>query len=135
MQKTIPHSMLLIIVVPVLIFSQQWVPDSTQIADFERFNQDHGYKVLWGKRTCTPEVIFGAMAHRQYIPPGYEEQSALDAAQGFLALNHKIFKMPENLSDLTVSRQRELKGVVHIKFRQFFHDLPVIGATYLCPCG
>ncbi len=132
--QQIKSLMLLVVYFLIGIFSilqaQGRGPDSTQIVAFKSFNRGHGFQVYWNTKTGVPEAIFGAKVQQRIRIHGSEGLSPEKVARKFLIQHRDIFKMQTNISDLEISRVRNIKGIAHVRFQQTYNGIPIIGAAY-----
>jgi Zn-dependent metalloprotease len=81
-------------------------------------------KVRWSRRTGAPRSVRGVMTEPA-------AGSVEDIARQFLADQHQLFGMPDDLSDLHYVQAIERRGVWHVTFRQMYANMPVFGANIL----
>jgi Zn-dependent metalloprotease len=109
----------------------QGLPDSTQIKAFEKFNSRNGKWVLrWDQQTGTPAVMYGSKSI-SYASLENKEQ----IARQFLKDQSAIFKMKNDLSDLSKLRDLETKDSYVIDFQQYYKNIPIHTAQYSVAVG
>ncbi|PIE32974.1 hypothetical protein CSA56_13675 [candidate division KSB3 bacterium] len=78
--------------------------------------------IRWNRRTGGVQSVRGILTE-----PG--EGSGRDIADQFLADNRQLFGMPEENTGLRWGETKVHRSAQHVRYQQFYHDLPVVGAT------
>jgi len=96
-------------------------PTKSQLNALEKLKRlDWSLHVIWGKRGI-PSHLCGILS----VEIGEDSERM---AQKFLLDNLELFKMKENLKDLTLFKKVDSLGGRHVIFQQFVDELPVYNA-------
>ena len=96
-------------------------PTKSQLNALEKLKRlDRSLHVIWDKRGI-PSHLCGILS----VETGEDSERM---AKKFLLDNLKLFKMKENLKDLTLIKKAESLGGCHVIFQQFVDGLPVHNA-------
>jgi Zn-dependent metalloprotease len=109
----------------------QVLPDSTQLKAYENFNTRNGKWILrWDQQTGTPAVMYGSKS-KSYSSLENKEQ----IARQFLKDQSAVFKMKNDLSDLSKFREKETNEGAVIDFQQYYKNIPIYYAEYSVAVG
>lgn len=112
--------------------SGQVLPDSAQLGAWNDFNNSYQNKwtLRWDNETGTPASIYGGKT-----TPYSSLTDPEGIARQFLKDHRTIFKMRSDLSDLSLLRSLESRGVHVVDFQQFYEGIPVFGGEYSVAVG
>lgn len=129
MKRTIVITLSICLVFSALIGQ---VGIDSQLDAWRKFNEEYDGKwiIRWNENTGVPRTIYGSKT-KSYSQLNDPEQ----IARLFLVENRTIFRMKQDLSDLSVLRQLKANEVHVIDFQQFYIGVKVFGGEYSVAIG